>query len=86
MTWPEESERSLTRICFLSGLTGEYMMILTDVFPKPGESNAQLEPSVFAAIVPNSADEPILKLMKVIMSDSELLTGSGSRLLAESLE
>ncbi|KAF8098822.1 hypothetical protein N665_0257s0036 [Sinapis alba] len=64
---------SLPRICFLSGLTGEEMMMFIDAFPETG-----LEPAVFAAMVPNSADKPIMELMEEIMGDHELLTGSGS--------
>lgn len=64
---------SLPRICFLSGLTGEEMMMFIDAFPETG-----LEPAVFAAMVPNSADKPISELMEEIMGDHELLNGSGS--------
>ncbi|KAF3506145.1 hypothetical protein F2Q69_00003219 [Brassica cretica] len=59
---------SLPRICFLSGLTGEEMMMFIDAFPETG-----LEPAVFAAMVPNSADKPISELMEEIMGDHELL-------------
>ncbi|KAG7581059.1 Uncharacterized conserved protein UCP014543 [Arabidopsis suecica] len=65
--------KSLPRICFLSGLTGEEMMMFIDAFPETG-----LESVVFAAMVPNSADKPIFKLIEEIMGDHELLTGSGS--------
>ncbi|ESQ49027.1 hypothetical protein EUTSA_v10021497mg [Eutrema salsugineum] len=64
---------SLPRICFLSGLTGEEMMMFIEAFPETG-----LEPAVFAAMVPNSADKPISELMEEIMGDHEMLTGSGS--------
>ncbi|KAL1187818.1 hypothetical protein V5N11_036434 [Cardamine amara subsp. amara] len=64
---------SLPRICFLSGLTGEEMMMFIDAFPETG-----LEPVVFAAMVPNSADKPIFELIEEIMGDHELMTGSGS--------
>ncbi|KAJ0249503.1 hypothetical protein HA466_0149850 [Hirschfeldia incana] len=64
---------SLPRICFLSGLTGEEMMMFIDAFPETG-----LEPAVFAAMVPNSADKPISELMEEIMGDHELLNGRGS--------
>lgn len=37
------------------------------------DSNAGLEPAVFAAMVPNSADKPISELMDEIMGDHELL-------------
>ncbi|KAL0716961.1 hypothetical protein Bca4012_066283 [Brassica carinata] len=68
-----EIGESLPRICFLSGLTGEEMMMFIDAFPESG-----LEPAVFAAMVPNSADKPISELMEEIMGDHELLNGSGS--------
>ncbi|KAG2294984.1 hypothetical protein Bca52824_041653 [Brassica carinata] len=51
----------------------EEMMMFIDAFPETG-----LEPAVFAAMVPNSADKPISELMEEIMGDHELLTGSGS--------
>ncbi|KAI4382704.1 hypothetical protein MLD38_008634 [Melastoma candidum] len=61
---------NLPRICFLSGLTGEEMMMFIDAFPETG-----LEPAVFAALVPNSADKPIQELIEEIMGDHEMLTG-----------
>ncbi|XP_010486642.1 PREDICTED: uncharacterized protein LOC104764748 [Camelina sativa] len=64
---------SLPRICFLSGLTGEEMMMFIDAFPETG-----LEAVVFAAMVPNSADKPISELIEEIMGDYELMTRSGS--------
>ncbi|CAA7059972.1 unnamed protein product [Microthlaspi erraticum] len=64
---------SLPRICFLSGLTGEEMMMFIDAFPETG-----LEPAVFAAMVPNSADKPISELIEEVMGDHELLTRSNS--------
>ncbi|GFP94352.1 hypothetical protein PHJA_001579700 [Phtheirospermum japonicum] len=60
--------KSLPRICFLSGLTGEEMMMFIDAFPESG-----LEPTVFAAIVPNSADKPLAELIDEIMGDHEML-------------
>jgi hypothetical protein len=43
------------------------------VILKSGGSNAGLEPVVFAAMVPNSADKPIFELTEEIMGDHELL-------------
>ncbi|KAL7148555.1 hypothetical protein ABFS83_06G186700 [Erythranthe nasuta] len=60
---------SLPRICFLSGLTGEEMMMLIDAFPESG-----LEAPVFAALVPNSADKPLTELIEEIMGDHEMLS------------
>ncbi|KAK2976686.1 hypothetical protein RJ640_004287 [Escallonia rubra] len=63
--------RQLPRICFLSGLTGEEMMMFIDTFPETG-----LEPAVFAALVPNSADTPLRELVEEIMGDHEMLVKS----------
>ncbi|PIN24443.1 hypothetical protein CDL12_02794 [Handroanthus impetiginosus] len=60
---------SLPRICFLSGLTGEEMMMFIDAFPESG-----LEPPVLAALVPNSADKPLSELIEEIMGDHEMLS------------
>ncbi|XP_042037021.1 uncharacterized protein LOC121783048 isoform X1 [Salvia splendens] len=59
---------SVPRICFLSGLTGEEMMMFIDAFPESG-----LEPPVFAALVPYSANKPLAELIDEIMGDHELL-------------
>ncbi|KAE7997149.1 hypothetical protein FH972_001805 [Carpinus fangiana] len=61
--------KSLPRICFLSGLSGEEMIMFIDAFPETG-----LEPAVFAALVPNSADKPVQELIEEIMGDHEMLT------------
>ncbi|KAL3520760.1 hypothetical protein ACH5RR_018909 [Cinchona calisaya] len=61
--------KSLPRICFLSGLTGEEMMMFIDAFPESG-----LEPPVFAALVPNNADKPLQELIEEIMGDHEMIT------------
>ncbi|KAK7844376.1 hypothetical protein CFP56_010910 [Quercus suber] len=72
--------KSLPRICFLSGLSGEEMMVLIDAFPETGigtfltPDEARLEPAVFAALVPNSADKPLQELIEEIMGDHEMLT------------
>ncbi|KAF5729479.1 hypothetical protein HS088_TW21G01645 [Tripterygium wilfordii] len=62
--------KSLPRICFLSGLSGEETMMFMDAFPETG-----LEPAVFAALVPNSANKPVQELIEEIMGDHEMLTG-----------
>ncbi|XP_058182041.1 uncharacterized protein LOC131300295 isoform X1 [Rhododendron vialii] len=64
---------SVPRICFLSGLTGEEMMMFVDAFPEIG-----LEPAVFAALVPNSADKPLQELIEEIMGDHEMLSAKRS--------
>ncbi|KAL3369604.1 hypothetical protein AABB24_010114 [Solanum stoloniferum] len=60
--------KQLPRICFLSGLTGEEMMMFLDAFEESG-----LEDPVFAALVPNSAEKPLQELIDEIMGDHELL-------------
>ncbi|CAA3018772.1 Vacuolar acid trehalase [Olea europaea subsp. europaea] len=66
--WWGEIAKSLPRMCFLSGLTGEEMMVFIDSFPESG-----LEPPAFAALVPNSADKPLAELIEEIMLDHEML-------------
>ncbi|KAK9283477.1 hypothetical protein L1049_011723 [Liquidambar formosana] len=65
--------KSLPRICFFSGLSGEEMMMFIDAFPETG-----LEPTVFAALVPNSADKPLHELIEEIMGDYEMLSAKQS--------
>ncbi|EOY18811.1 Uncharacterized protein TCM_043296 isoform 1 [Theobroma cacao] len=69
----EMISKSLPRICFFSGLSGEEMMMFIDAFPETG-----LEPAVFAALVPNSADKPVAELIDEIMGDHEMLTAQQS--------
>ncbi|XP_061370626.1 uncharacterized protein LOC133313293 [Gastrolobium bilobum] len=63
-------DKSLPRICFLSGLSGEEMMMFIDAFPETG-----LKPAAFAALVPNSANKPLQELIEEITGDHEMLTG-----------
>lgn len=65
--------KQLPRICFLSGLTGEEMMMFIDAFEESG-----LEDPVFAALVPNSAEKPLQELIDEIMGDHELLSTRNS--------
>ncbi|CAL0321284.1 unnamed protein product [Lupinus luteus] len=65
-----EIAKSLPRICFLSGLSGEEMMMFIDAFPESG-----LKPAAFAALVPSSANKPLEELIGEIMGDHEMLTG-----------
>ncbi|PKU86299.1 Ultraviolet-B receptor UVR8 [Dendrobium catenatum] len=60
--------KSLPRICFMSGLTGEEMMMFIDAFPEIG-----LRPAVFAALVPNSANKLLKDVAEEIMGDHEML-------------
>ncbi|XP_014513381.1 uncharacterized protein LOC106771881 isoform X1 [Vigna radiata var. radiata] len=62
--------KSLPRICFLSGLSGEEMMMFIDSFPETG-----LKPAAFAALVPNSANKPLQELIEEVKGDHEMLTG-----------
>ncbi|TKY51635.1 hypothetical protein E2542_SST23154 [Spatholobus suberectus] len=62
--------KSLPRICFLSGLSGEEMMMFIDAFPETG-----LKPAAFAALVPNSANKPLHELIEEVMGDHQMLTG-----------
>ncbi|ESW15755.1 hypothetical protein PHAVU_007G099300 [Phaseolus vulgaris] len=62
--------KSLPRICFLSGLSGEEMMMFIDSFPETG-----LKPAAFAALVPNSANKPLQELIEEVKGDHETLTG-----------
>ncbi|XP_057471770.1 uncharacterized protein LOC130760461 [Actinidia eriantha] len=68
-----EIAKSVPRICFFSGLTGEEMLMFVDAFPETG-----LEPAVFAALVPNSADKPLQELIEEIMGDHEMLSAKQS--------
>ncbi|CAN1238326.1 hypothetical protein LINGRAPRIM_LOCUS2083 [Linum grandiflorum] len=71
-------DKSLPRICFISGLSGEETIMFIDAFPEAG-----LEPAVFAALVPNSADKPIYELVEEIMADHQMMvcTNPSSTLL-----
>ncbi|XP_020696500.1 uncharacterized protein LOC110109656 isoform X2 [Dendrobium catenatum] len=64
-----EIAKSLPRICFMSGLTGEEMMMFIDAFPEIG-----LRPAVFAALVPNSANKLLKDVAEEIMGDHEMLS------------
>eukprot|EP00268_Persea_americana_P043619 TRINITY_DN4389_c0_g1_i4.p2 TRINITY_DN4389_c0_g1~~TRINITY_DN4389_c0_g1_i4.p2 ORF type:complete len:211 (+),score=27.58 TRINITY_DN4389_c0_g1_i4:375-1007(+) len=59
---------SLPRICFMSGLTGEEMMMFIDALTETG-----LQPAVFAALVPNSANKLLAEVMEEIMGDHEMM-------------
>ncbi|GAB2281757.1 hypothetical protein Dimus_016325 [Dionaea muscipula] len=66
--WDLKIAKSVPRICFLSGLSGEETMMFIDAFKE-----TDLEPAVFAALVPNSADKPLRELVEEIMGDHEML-------------
>ncbi|XP_039133936.1 uncharacterized protein LOC120270921 [Dioscorea cayenensis subsp. rotundata] len=65
--------KSLPRICLLSGLSGEEMMMFIDAFPETG-----LKEAVFAAVVPNSADKLLSEVVEEIMGDHEMLSAQNS--------
>ncbi|KAK3030067.1 hypothetical protein RJ639_038478 [Escallonia herrerae] len=58
---------------FGHGGGGEEMMMFMDAFPETG-----LEPAVFAALVPNSADKPLRELVEEIIGDHEMLFGDNN--------
>ncbi|THU67152.1 hypothetical protein C4D60_Mb05t21630 [Musa balbisiana] len=60
--------KSLPRLCILSGLSGEEMIMFIDAFPETG-----LQPAVFAALVPNSADKLLGDVIDEIMGDNEMM-------------
>ncbi|RWR87218.1 Uncharacterized conserved protein UCP014543 [Cinnamomum micranthum f. kanehirae] len=62
---------SLPRICFMSGLTGEEEMMFIDALTETG-----LQPAVFAALVPNSANKLLAEVMEEIMGDHEMMSAS----------
>lgn len=64
-----KAAKDVPRICFLSGLTGEELMMIVRAFPDARE----LEPAAFAAMVPNNAQKTIEELMEEIMGDHERL-------------
>ncbi|WVZ01363.1 hypothetical protein V8G54_027432 [Vigna mungo] len=78
--------KSLPRICFLSGLSGEEMMMFIDSFPETkydhilncslGFCYAGLKPAAFAALVPNSANKPLQELIEEVKGDHEMFHSS----------
>ncbi|KAH7405533.1 hypothetical protein KP509_15G074400 [Ceratopteris richardii] len=70
-----KASKEVPRICFLSGLTGEELMMFVRAFP-----DANIEEAVFAAMVPNNALKTVEELIEEIMGDHEQLTkGRDSR-------
>ncbi|KAH7690487.1 hypothetical protein IHE45_02G050900 [Dioscorea alata] len=65
--------KSLPRICLLSGLSGEEMMMFIDAFPETG-----LKEAVFAAVVPNSANKLLSEVVEEIMGDHDMLSAQNS--------
>ncbi|OAE23030.1 hypothetical protein AXG93_3255s1090 [Marchantia polymorpha subsp. ruderalis] len=61
--------KGLPPICFLSGLTGEEIMMLIQAFRDSG-----MEDTVFAAHVPKNTDKSLEELIEEIMGDHERLS------------
>jgi len=64
-----EVVKGLSKICFLSGLTGEELMMLVRAFPEVGLSGI-----AFAAHVPKNSDKQMEQLVEEIMGDHERLS------------
>ncbi|KAK9666316.1 hypothetical protein RND81_14G177000 [Saponaria officinalis] len=60
--------KSVPRLCFLSGLTGEEMMMFIDAFEE-----TDLEPVVFPAHVPNSSNKLLQEIIEEVMGDHEMV-------------
>ncbi|KAH9611425.1 hypothetical protein KSS87_009824 [Heliosperma pusillum] len=60
--------KSVPRLCFLSGLTGEEMMMFIDGFEE-----TDLEETVFAAHLPNNSNRPLQEVIDEIMGDHEMV-------------
>eukprot|EP00250_Pteridium_aquilinum_P009508 c18715_g1_i1 orf=167-790(+) len=61
--------KGVPRICFLSGLTGEEIMMFVGAL-----QDTDMEPVAFAAMVPNNSQKTLEELMEEIMGDHERLT------------
>ncbi|KAK9733139.1 hypothetical protein RND81_04G046200 [Saponaria officinalis] len=66
--------KSVPRLCFLSGLTGEEMMMFIDAFEE-----TDLEPAVFAAHVPNSSNKILQEVIEEVMGDHEMVAGDSEK-------
>ncbi|XP_074310782.1 uncharacterized protein LOC141646743 isoform X2 [Silene latifolia] len=62
--------KSVPRLCFLSGLTGEEMMMFIDGFEE-----TDLEEAVFAAHLPNNSNRPLQEVIDEVMGDHEMVSG-----------
>ncbi|KAL9237916.1 hypothetical protein vseg_012409 [Gypsophila vaccaria] len=66
--------KSVPRLCFLSGLTGEEMLMFIDAFEE-----TDLEPAVFAAHVPNSSNKLLLEVIEEVIGDHESMAGNSEK-------
>lgn len=57
------------RICFLSGLTGEELLMFVRAY-----QDSKMEPVAFAAMVPNNAQKPMKQLIEEVLDDHNRLT------------
>eukprot|EP00246_Nothoceros_aenigmaticus_P018225 TRINITY_DN9458_c0_g2_i1.p1 TRINITY_DN9458_c0_g2~~TRINITY_DN9458_c0_g2_i1.p1 ORF type:complete len:232 (-),score=32.94 TRINITY_DN9458_c0_g2_i1:386-1081(-) len=68
---------ALPRICFISGLTGEEMMMLIQAFPQAG-----IEKPIFAGHVLNNTKKLLAELIEEILGDHERLSRERLRVQA----
>jgi hypothetical protein len=66
-----KAKKDVPPVCFLSGLSGEELMMVVRAFPEAG-----LTGIAFAAHVPKNSDKPLKELVGEIMGDHERLSGS----------
>lgn len=66
------------RMCFISGLTGEELMMLVDAFGK-----SKLQRPVFAALVPKNKDKLLRELIDEVMGDHRRLVIERRKMLRE---
>jgi hypothetical protein len=66
--------QGVPHICFLSGLTGEEILMFVRAFPQSG-----VKDTVFASHVPNNSNKLIEELIEEIMGDHERLTKGRER-------
>ncbi|CAM6012980.1 unnamed protein product [Sphagnum balticum] len=66
--------QGVPHICFLSGLTGEEILMFVRTFPQSG-----VKDTVFASHVPNNSNKLIEELIEEIMGDHERLTKGRER-------
>jgi len=69
-----EVVQGVPHICFLSGLTGEEILMFVRAFPQSG-----VKDTVFASHVPNNSNKLIEELIEEIMGDHERLTKGRER-------
>ncbi|CAK9264905.1 unnamed protein product [Sphagnum jensenii] len=69
-----EIVQGVPHICFLSGLTGEEILMFVRTFPQSG-----VKDTVFASHVPNNSNKLIEELIEEIMGDHERLTKGRER-------